>query len=114
MSITKPPEQAIIDDVDLFLPFVRFPTKPKATSRVGFMEASMPCFYLHIKDGGRLIRDEEGIDLPSMNDARAMALQSARELWGDAIKAGRDLGADAFVIVDESGGLTFVPFVEAL
>jgi RNase P subunit RPR2 len=27
---------------------------------------------------------------------------------------GRDLGADAFVIVDESGGLTFVLFVEAL
>jgi hypothetical protein len=74
----------------------------------------MPCFYLHIKDGDRLIKDEEGTELPSLDHARAAALQSARELWGDAIKAGRDLEGDAFVIVDDAGTLTFMPFSEAL
>jgi hypothetical protein len=75
----------------------------------------MPRFYLHIKDGTDLIRDEEGIDLPSAAHARAEAVRSARELWADAIKAGRDLGADAYVIAEEDGQqVTFVPFVEAL
>ena len=75
----------------------------------------MPHFYLHIKHGADLIRDEEGVDLPTLAHARAAALLSARELWADAIKAGRDLGADAFVIVDQEGKqLTFVPVTEVL
>ena len=75
----------------------------------------MPRFYLHIKDGTDLIRDEEGMDLPSAAHARAEALVSARELWADAIRAGRDVGADADVIAGEDGKhLTFVPFTEAL
>jgi hypothetical protein len=36
-------------------------------------------------------------------------------LWADAIKAGKDLGTDAFVIADEYGTqLMFVPFAEVL
>jgi hypothetical protein len=58
----------------------------------------MPRFFLHIKDGSDLIRDEEGIDVPSAADARDLALLSARELWAGAIRAGRDVGADAFLI----------------
>jgi hypothetical protein len=75
----------------------------------------MPRFYLHIKDGTDLIRDQEGIDVPSAAHARAKALASARELWADAIRAGRDVRADAYVIAGEDGQqLTFVPFAEAL
>jgi hypothetical protein len=75
----------------------------------------MPRFFLHIKNGSDLIRDEEGTDLPSAAHARAEALTSAREMWADAIRAGRDVGADAFVIADQDGKqLTFVPFSEAL
>ena len=75
----------------------------------------MPRFFLHIKDGSDLIRDEEGMDLPSAAHARAEAVASARELWADAIRVGRDLGADAFVIADQDGKqLTFVPFAEVL
>jgi hypothetical protein len=81
---------------------------------VGDKEASMPCFYLHIKAGDQLIKDDDGVDLPSLDHARAVALESAREMWGDAIKAGKDLAGDAFVIVDDAGTLTFVPFFEAL
>jgi hypothetical protein len=74
----------------------------------------MPRFYLHMKSGAHLIKDEEGVDLPP-DHARAEALQSARELWADAIKAGRDLRADAFVIADEEGKQPiFVPVTEVL
>ena len=41
-------------------------------------------------------------------------LASARELWADAIKSGKALGADAVVIADEYGGTLFVPMNEAL
>jgi Domain of unknown function (DUF6894) len=75
----------------------------------------MPRFFLHIKDGATLIRDEEGIDVPSAAHARAEALASARELWANAIKVGRDIGADAFVIAGQDGQqLTFVSFAEVL
>ena len=39
---------------------------------------------------------------------------SLPRLWADAIKSGRPLGADAVVIADELGGLTFVPMADAL
>jgi hypothetical protein len=75
----------------------------------------MPRFFFHIKDGSDLIRDEEGVDLPSAAHARTEALVCAREMWADAIKAGRDVEADAFVIADQDGEqLTFVPFAEVL
>jgi hypothetical protein len=75
----------------------------------------MSRFYLHVKHDGDLINDEEGVDLPTLACARAQALLSARELWADAIKAGKDLGTDAFVIADEYGTqLMFVPFAEVL
>jgi hypothetical protein len=75
----------------------------------------MPRFFLHIKDGSDLIRDEEGIDVPSAAHARDAAVLSARELWAGAIRAGRDVGADAFLIADQDGNqLTFVPFTEVL
>jgi hypothetical protein len=72
----------------------------------------MARYFFHIKDGAALIQDPEGSDLATMEDARLQALKSAREL--DAIKSGRSLGADAVVIADEEGGLTFVPMAEAL
>jgi hypothetical protein len=75
----------------------------------------MARYFFHIKDGAHLIRDEEGTDLAGLDHARAHALQSARELCADAIKAGKDLDADAFVIADGEGqSLTFVPVAEVL
>jgi len=62
-----------------------------------------------------LIKDPEGTELSTPDDARLQALRSARELWADAIKSGRELAADAVVIADEHGRtLTFVPMNEAL
>ena len=75
----------------------------------------MARYYFHIKDGTDLIKDQEGTELATPDAARVQALRSARELWADAIKSGKPLGADAVVIADEQGGtLTFVPMNEAL
>lgn len=75
----------------------------------------MARYLFHIKDGARLVRDQEGTDLAGPDHARAHALQSARELCANAIKAGRDLDADALVVADAQGqSLTFVPVVEVL
>jgi hypothetical protein len=75
----------------------------------------MPRFFLHLKRGRSIIRDSEGSVLASPDEARAMALQAAREICAEAIKNSRDIAADAFVIADETGRhITFVPMIEVL
>lgn len=92
------------------------PQRPYPTSTPQPRLSFMPRFYVHIKHGADLIRDEEGIDLPTPEHARAEALQAARELCVDAINSGAATwGADAFVIADERGKqLTLVPVTEVL
>ena len=51
-------------------------------------------YYFHIKDGADLIKDQEGTELATPDAALVQALRSARELWADAIKSGKPLGAD--------------------
>ena len=63
----------------------------------------MARFYFHIREGVDLIEDDEGTDLPSIDRAREQAIGSARELFADAIKSGRELRVDAIVIADEDG-----------
>ena len=74
----------------------------------------MARYYFHIKTGADLIKDEDGSEHATADEARLKAVQTARELWADAIKAGKPLGADAIVLADEQGQLTFVPMSEAL
>ena len=74
----------------------------------------MARYYFHIKTGADLIKDEDGSEHATADEARLKAVQTARELWADAIKAGKPLGADAIVLADEKGQLTFVPMSEAL
>jgi hypothetical protein len=74
----------------------------------------MSHFYFHIKTGADLIKDDEGSEHATLDHARSQALKTARELWADAIKSGKSLEADAIVIADEQGQLTFVPLFDAL
>jgi hypothetical protein len=72
-------------------------------------------FYLHIKAGGDLHYDEEGIELPSIDAARKEALLTAREMLAGAIKAGKSPVAEAMVIADENGqALEVVPLSSLL
>ena len=98
----------------LFALYVGYSTNQLLLACVGKPERAMARYYFHIKAGADLIKDLEGTELVTAEEARSQALRSARELWADAIKSGRDLGADAVVIADEQGSLTFVPMAEAL
>ena len=72
-------------------------------------------FYINIRDGGRIIQDEEGIDLPDVEAAKTEALNCARDMLADAIRAGRPRVPEALMIVDEAGRhLAIVPLVAAL
>jgi hypothetical protein len=72
-------------------------------------------FYFHLKDADEFIVDDEGLELPGVNEAKRMALLSARELLADAIKSGKSRVPEAFVIADEQGrAIATVPFAVVL
>lgn len=62
----------------------------------------MTRFYFHMRTGDHVEPDTAGTELPSLAAAQVEALQSAREILADAIKAAND-PIDEFVITDESG-----------
>src|SRR3954454_23469659 len=63
----------------------------------------MARFYFHLQDGGELIPDQEGTDLPDCETPKQEALHSARELLSNAIRTGKPKVPEAFVIADEAG-----------
>ena len=68
-----------------------------------------------MRDGAKLVRDDEGSELRDLNAARAEALLAAGEILADRIKAGRTIGHRSFEIVDNAGVvLITVPFRMAL
>ncbi|QFU16521.1 DUF6894 family protein [Microvirga thermotolerans] len=67
----------------------------------------MPRFYFNIRDGYELDEDEEGIELPDLEAARAEALATVEELRGQLA----DAANIELEIADESGRrLLTVPF----
>jgi hypothetical protein len=75
----------------------------------------MARFYLNIKDGGTIIADEEGTDLPDIEAAKNYAMKCARCMVIDAVRAGKAWVPEAFLIADEAGrALAVVPLVAAL
>jgi hypothetical protein len=73
-------------------------------------------FYFHLKTaGGKLVSDDEGLELPDLNEAKREALQGARDLLVEAIKFGEPKVPEAFVIADETGRtLHVLPLTEVL
>jgi hypothetical protein len=72
-------------------------------------------YYFHLKDGDEIVPDEDGTELPDVSAATREALQSARELLADAIKAGKPKVYEAYVIADDTGQTVQVlPFVALL
>ncbi len=67
------------------------------------MEIALGHFYFHLREGGELLTDDEGQDLPDLSAARREAEQAARELLAEAIKAGKERVPEGFVIADETG-----------
>ena len=67
----------------------------------------MPRFFFNIRDGYDLDEDEEGVELPDVEAARAEALATVEELRGEL----GDAGNIELEITDETGRrLLTVPF----
>jgi hypothetical protein len=75
----------------------------------------MPHYYFNVREGDRLVEDPEGQEFPSLVEARAEALVSARELMAARIMAGKRPNHRKFEIADDSGKLVLVmTFEEAM
>jgi hypothetical protein len=76
----------------------------------------MPRFHMNIRRGDVLLEDWEGQEFPSLSEARAEAVLSARELMAARVAAGKMPDGHArFEIADESGKTVLVmPFGAAI
>jgi hypothetical protein len=63
----------------------------------------MARFYINFRNGNEIAKDDEGQDLPGLEEARAAALVSAREILADNVKAGAKNPLQAVIITDENG-----------
>jgi hypothetical protein len=63
----------------------------------------MARYYFHIRDGLRIIPDDEGMDLPNIAAARFEAQASADDLAFAAIQSATSSSASAVEITDACG-----------
>ncbi|MCK8779103.1 hypothetical protein M0654_03795 [Rhizobium sp. NTR19] len=63
----------------------------------------MPRYYFHIRSGGALQADIDGIDLPTHTAALEEAILGAREMVADRVRNGEEIGNEQFEVVDEDG-----------
>ena len=63
----------------------------------------MPRFYISFRNGSTITKDDTGIELPGVEEARAIAVGSARELIGHAIAFDGKTIVDAVIVADENG-----------
>ena len=75
----------------------------------------MPCYHFNIRDGRGLTRDDEGLDLSSATDARALAIKGARSLISaDALDGALDLSGQIEITDDEGDDVMTIRFRDAV
>lgn len=76
----------------------------------------MPRFFFNLRSAGETIVDSEGQTFRSIASAKEEALQAARDLIADTIKAGRIVDrARVFEVSNASGEVVLtVPFADAI
>ena len=72
----------------------------------------MPRFFLHVREGDKVIEDIEGAEFLSLAEARAEAIKSARELMSDKVTLAADPFDNRFEIADESGTIVLIVHFE--
>jgi hypothetical protein len=72
----------------------------------------MPHFYLHHRDGETLLKDPDGREFRSLDEARLEAILSARELMSARVLAGRKPNHGRFEIADASNNVVLVVWFE--
>lgn len=74
----------------------------------------MPHYYFHLYND-TVSMDEEGVDLPDLEAARANGIKEAREMMMETMAAGRINFSHRIDIADESGAIVdSVTFAEAV
>jgi hypothetical protein len=81
---------------------------------LGLLEVLMPRYFFDLV-GHETVTDIEGSELATLDDARVEAIEDARAIMSDAVRAGYDVTARCVEIRDEGGELlAVVPFTDAL
>jgi hypothetical protein len=63
----------------------------------------MPRFYFYLKEAGRMVSDEEGLELASAEVARAEAMDAVREILARSVRTGEDSEVEALIVTDADG-----------
>lgn len=61
----------------------------------------VPRFYLHVCNGNGFVEDEEGVELPTLEAARALAIEGARDIMAADIRNGL-LDLSSFIEIEDS------------
>jgi len=64
---------------------------------------AMPRYFFHIKDTGKTMLDQEGIELDDLDKVREKATQGARQIMREQARLGRPRDDQSFVVTDEQG-----------
>lgn len=63
----------------------------------------MPTYFYSFVVGGSIVKDAEGVDLPSLEEAKALATATARELLAEHIKSDSATLVESVMVADEDG-----------
>jgi hypothetical protein len=102
------------------LPNRNFPIAPQVEAvamakSLGGHEVPMAKFYIHFRYDNTVAHDDVGIDLPSLKEAREVALLSFRELLAENIHSNSKTPVMAAIITDGNGReLMVIPVQDVL
>jgi hypothetical protein len=75
----------------------------------------MERFFFYLKEAGRLVAVDAGLELPGPRAAQDEAVQTAREILAEHVRTGADLHIEAVIVTDQSGHLvTVLPITNVL
>jgi hypothetical protein len=63
----------------------------------------MPRFNVNFRIAGQIVLDDVGQDLPGLEEAKAIAIASAREILANNIRTNNDAVLESVVIANERG-----------
>jgi hypothetical protein len=76
----------------------------------------MPHYFFHVRSAGDPVKDEKGLTLRNLKEARQKVIRSARDIVTGCVRAGTAIPSrNAVEVLDEAGTTVFVvTFAEAI